>query len=298
VNKGREQPIIIIKKRVHGHGHHGGAWKVAFADFMTAMFAMFLVLWLVNQSSDVKSAIAGYFQDPLGRAGEFGSSIMPGEGAQTQSPRIMSPRQVIDLRRDRMRQVAEEIKQEIREVPALAALADNVVIELTEEGLRIQLLEDSTGVFFESGSAVPKPAGAALLRFLGKSLGALPNAVVIEGFTDARPYSRPDGYSNWELSVDRANASRRIMQGGGLNPAQIQQVRGWADRKLRDPDHPFADANRRVTVTMILPKSEVDSLVTAVRDPVDSMSAGMSPPPPYPTPPATADSGRALANPS
>jgi chemotaxis protein MotB len=191
-----------------------------------------------------------------------------------------------------MRQVAEQIKQEIREVPALAELADNVEIEVTEEGLRIQLLEDSTGVFFQSGSAVPKPAGAELLRYLGKSLGALPNAVVIEGFTDAKPYFRADGYSNWELSVDRANASRRIMQLGGLNAAQIQQVRGWADRKLRDPAHPLADANRRVTVTMLLPQAPTDSIVTATSAArTDSMSAGMPPPP------AIADSARAAASP-
>ncbi|MDZ4862440.1 MAG: flagellar motor protein MotB [Gemmatimonadota bacterium] len=253
MNKAREQPIIIIKKKVYAHGHHGGAWKVAFADFMTAMFAMFLVLWLVNQSSDVKSAIAGYFQDPLGRADEFGSSIMPGEGAQTQSPRIMSASQAIDLRRDRLQALAETIRQEIREAPALAALAEHVEIAITQEGLRIQLLEDSTGVFFESGSATPKAAGAAVLQFLGKQLGGMPNAVVVEGHTDARPYHRADGYSNWELSVDRANTARRIMSSGGLNEAQVQQVRGWADRKLRDPEHPFADANRRVTVTMLLP---------------------------------------------
>ncbi len=294
MNKAREQPIIIVKKKVHGHGHHGGAWKVAFADFMTAMFAMFLVLWLVNQSSDVKAAIAGYFQDPLGRAGEFGSSIMPGEGAQTQSPRIMSPRQVIDLRRDRMRAVAEQIKQQIREVPALAELAEHVEIEVTPEGLRIQLLEDSTGVFFETGNAVPKSAGAELLRFLGKTLSALPNAVVVEGFTDARPYHRLDGYSNWELSVDRANASRRIMQEGGLNPAQVQQVRGWADRKLRDPEHPFADANRRVTVTMLLPEVVTDSLATRLGAAHDSLAAHQAMPEAALLP---ADSGHPVATP-
>jgi chemotaxis protein MotB len=253
VNKAREQPIIIVKKRGHGHGHHGGAWKVAFADFMTAMFAMFLVLWLVNQSSDVKSAIAGYFQDPLGRAEEYGSSILPGEGAQTQSPRLMSPNQVIDLRRDRLQRLAETIRQEIREIPALNQIADHIEVEITEEGLRIQLLEDSSGVFFQTGSAMPKDAGARVLRLLGKELGGMPNAVVIEGHTDARPYSRPDGYSNWELSVDRANAARRIMREGGLNEAQVQQVRGWADRRLRDPAQPLADSNRRVTVTMLLP---------------------------------------------
>lgn len=274
MNKAREQPIIIVKKKGHGHGHHGGAWKVAFADFMTAMFAMFLVLWLVNQSSDVKSAIAGYFQDPLGRADEFGSSIMPGEGAQTQSPRPMTAQQVIDLRRDRLRYVAEQIKQEIRETPALAEIADHVEVEITEEGLRIQLLEDSTGVFFELGSATPKAAGAALLELLGKKLGGMPNAVVIEGHTDARPFHRADGYSNWELSVDRANAARRIMQAGGLNDAQIQQVRGWADRKLRDPEHPEADSNRRVTVTMLLPPvTAADTLGF----PTDTLAAGYVP---------------------
>jgi len=261
MNKAREQPIIIVKKKVHGHAHHGGAWKVAFADFMTAMFAMFLVLWIVGQSSDVKSAIAGYFQDPLGRASEFGSSIMEGEGAQSQSPRIMAPSQVIDLRRDRLRQMAEQIRQQIREVPALASLAEHVEVEVTEEGLRIQLLEDSAGVFFETGNATPKGPGAILLRFLGQELGSLPHAVVIEGHTDARPYRRADGYSNWELSVDRANAARRILLAGGLNEAQVQQVRGWADRRLREADNPEADINRRVTVTMLLPPAAAaDSL--------------------------------------
>lgn len=267
MNKAREQPIIIVKKKIYAHGHHGGAWKVAFADFMTAMFAMFLVLWLVNQSTDVKSAIAGYFQDPLGRADEFGSSIMPGDGAQTQSPRIMSAAQAIDLRRDRLEALAETIRQEIREVPGLASLAEHIEIEVTPEGLRIQLLEDSTGVFFELGSATPKVAGAAVLQFLGKQLGGMPNAVVVEGHTDARPYRRADGYSNWELSVDRANAARRVMLSGGLNEAQVQQVRGWADRKLRNREQPFADANRRVTVTMLLPTTAAqlpgDTLPTA-----------------------------------
>jgi chemotaxis protein MotB len=244
------------------------------------MFALFLVLWLVNQSSDVKAAIAGYFQDPLGRAGEFGSSIMPGEGAQTQSPRIMTAKQVIDLRRDRMLKVAEDIQQQIREVPALAEIADHIEIEVTDEGMRIQLLEDSTGVFFESGSAAPKTDGQTLLQFLGQKLGSLPNAVVIEGFTDAKPYNRKDGYSNWELSVDRANMARRILLTGGLNQAQVQQVRGWADRHLRLPDQPFAASNRRVTVTVLLPQ---DSTATAQIESVttpDSVAAHLAAPPP------------------
>ncbi len=274
MNKAREQPIIIVKRRARGHAHHGGAWKVAFADFMTAMFAMFLVLWLVNQSSDVKAAIAGYFQDPLGKASEYGSSIMPGEGAQTQSPQIMSPSQVIDLRRDRLQRIAESLRQQIREVPALSEIADHIEIDMTEEGLRIQLLEDSSGVFFQTGSATPKETGAMVLRLLGKELGSIPNAVVVEGHTDARPYHRPDGYSNWELSVDRANAARRLMQSGGLNVAQVQQVRGWADRRPRDPDHPLADANRRVTVTMLLPQTPPPDTLAATRDSIPGLAAG------------------------
>ena len=146
MNKSRETPIRIIIKKSHHGGHHGGAWKVAFADFMTAMFAMFLVLWLVNQSSDVKSAIAGYFQDPLGRADEFGSSILPGEGSQSSVPQPLSARQVIDLRRDRMRSLGDELERELRDIPELKEVADKVQIEVTEDGLRIQLLEDQLGV--------------------------------------------------------------------------------------------------------------------------------------------------------
>ena len=167
MNKNREVPIrIVIKKRGHA-AHHGGAWKVAFADFMTAMFALFLVLWLVNQSSDVKSAIAGYFQDPLGRADEFGSSILPGEGSQSAVPQPLSPEQVMDLRRDRMRSLGEDIEKSLREVPDLREVSDKIEIEVTEEGLRIQLLEDANGAFYESGSANLSPRGRELLMLLG-----------------------------------------------------------------------------------------------------------------------------------
>jgi chemotaxis protein MotB len=199
---------------------------------------------------------------------------MPGEGAQTQSPQIMSPNQVIDLRRDRLQRLAETIRQQIREVPALSAVADHIEIELTDEGLRIQLLEDSTGVFFRTASAEPSETGVQVLRLLGKELGGMPNAVVVEGHTDARPYHRSDGYSNWELSVDRANSARRIMLTGGLNAAQVQQVRGWADRKLRDPEHPLADGNRRVTVTMLLPQAPPPDSLAVTADSVPGLAAG------------------------
>ena len=253
MNKNREVPIrIIYRKKGHGTGHHGGAWKVALADFMTAMFALFLVLWLVNQSSDVKSAIAGYFQDPLGRATEFGSSILPGEGAQAATVRPMTQPDVLNLRRDRLMQMAERLKKQLDKVPDLASVRDNIEITLTDDGLRIQLLEDSTGVFFETGRVTPSGRGRQILALLGAELGALPNGVRIEGYTDARPYAGSSVYTNWELSTDRANMARRILTETGLSPGQIAQIRGLADRELRDPSNPYSPRNRRITITMLL----------------------------------------------
>ncbi len=249
-NKQRETIIIVRKKKRHGHGHHGGAWKVAFADFMTSMMALFLVLWLITQSSDVKSAIAGYFQDPLGRASEFGSSIIPGEGAQAANPRPIPQPQVTDIRRDRLQVLGERIRQMLSRSVDFGKLANHIEIDLTNEGLRIQLLEDSNGVFFETGSAHPRPAGVALLGAIGEQLATVPNAVVVDGYTDAIPYAPAAAYTNWELSADRANAARRILIAGGLHPPQIREVRGHADRSLRVPDDPSSPKNRRVTITM------------------------------------------------
>lgn len=273
VNKEREVPVrIVFRKKGHGHGHHGGAWKVAFADFMTAMFAMFLVLWLISQSSDVKSAIAGYFQDPLGRSDEFGSSIMPGDGAQASTVRPLRPADVVDLRMNRMQTLADRLEQQIEDVPGLDAVRDKIEIRLTDEGLEIQLLEDSLGVFFQSGDARPSLRGRQILALIGQELGRLPNPVLIAGYTDAQPFHRADGYSNWELSVDRANTARRILRINGVREDQVSQVRGFAERQLRDPGHPLAASNRRVTITV-----QFEDLGPAA---ADSTSAGAPPAPP------------------
>ncbi len=264
--KDREQPIIVVKKKVGGHGHHGGAWKVAFADFMTAMFALFLVLWLVNQSSDVKSAIAGYFQDPLGRADEFGSSIVPGEGAQTQMARPLAPAQLIDIRIDRMLRLAEVIKEKLGRTPLLDSLKNHVEITLTEEGLRIELLEDSTAQFFQSGSAQVSDRGRQLLSLIGRELATDSSQVQLEGHTDARPYTSAAGYSNWELSADRANTARRILNESGVAAQRVDQIRGLADRKLRYPSAPYDPRNRRVTITVLL-----DRYLNGAEVPADSI---------------------------
>jgi chemotaxis protein MotB len=269
-NKDREVPVrIVYRKKGHGHGHHGGAWKVAFADFMTAMFALFLVLWLINQSSDVKSAIAGYFQDPLGRSDEFGSSIMPGDGAQAATVRPMLPKDVVDMRRNRLQIMADRVRSDVEAMPELASVADKIEIQVTDEGLEIQLLEDSLGVFFESGNAVPSLRGRQILALLGHELSGLPNPVMVAGYTDSRPYHRADGYSNWELSVDRANTTRRILTINGVHDERFSQVRGFADRVLKDPEQPFAPVNRRVAITMLFtPEDSADSTA------VDSTATG------------------------
>jgi chemotaxis protein MotB len=269
VNKARETIIIVKKKKVHGHAHHGGAWKVAFADFMTSLMAFFLVLWIVTQSSDIRAAVAGYFQDPLGRASEFGSSIIKGDGAQAANPRPIPESQTTDLRKDRLQVLGDRIRKRLRQQFEFRNIAQHIEIELTNEGLRIQLVEDSTGIFFESGKAVPKPLGVRLLQLLGQELGTMPNPVVVDGYTDAVPYTINVGYSNWELSADRANVARRIMVLGGLPSRQVQQVRGHADRDLRDPENPHAASNRRVTITMLFIDDALDeqrdSLVAKTR---------------------------------
>src|SRR5262249_48340563 len=152
----------------------------------------------------------------------------------------------------------------LKEVPDLADVQDQVSIEVTEEGLRISLIEDAKGTFFEVGSATLAERGRTILALLGAKLGKLPNPVRIEGFTDARPYSGRTDYSNWELSADRANTARRILTQDGLHDRQVQQVRGLADRDLRDPQNPLSPKNRRIAITVLLePKVNLSETMPA-----------------------------------
>jgi chemotaxis protein MotB len=229
------QPIIIIKKKVAGHGgHHGGAWKVAYADFVTAMMALFIVLWLMSTSDDVKKAVAGYFRDPKGHSKQLGSA-MGGTGES------------LTVSKGQMGKLKDKLEGALRQMPQFEKLKDNVKMTVTGEGLRIELLETEKGMFFESGRQDPSEYGRELLAELAKELGKLNNPILIEGHTDSRPYNSPT-YSNWELSTDRANQSRRLMQESGLRGNQVLQVRGFADQQLRDPTHPEDATNRRVSV--------------------------------------------------
>jgi chemotaxis protein MotB len=228
--------IIIIKKKKGGHGgHHGGAWKVAYADFVTAMMALFIVLWLLNASKQVQEAVGGYFKDPRGTAKRVGSNQ---NGADTYVP----------LKKEDMSKLKEQIVQSIHHLDPMDKLKHQIEITMTAEGLRIELMESANGTFFELGSATPTPALKDLLKALAQNLGTLPNKISIEGNTDSKAYTGTRNYDNWDLSTDRANEARRIMTSDGIKDDQIAQVRGLADRDLRVPDKPLDPSNRRITL--------------------------------------------------
>jgi chemotaxis protein MotB len=241
-------PIIIIKKGGGRGGHHGGAWKVAYADFVTAMMALFIVLWLLNSSKQIQEAVGGYFKDPTGTSKKVGSD-MQGSG------------QNFTVTKDNMADLKQQLQKAIREVPNIEKLKNHIDMTVTNEGLRIELMESANGTFFESGSAKPNGDGDDILITLAHELGKLPNKIYVEGHTDAKPYSQNSTYTNWELSADRANATRRLIQQNGVGSDQITQVRGFADQSLRKPDAPLDPANRRVSmiVQYLVKKPEEDS---------------------------------------
>jgi chemotaxis protein MotB len=246
--------VVIVKKpRRGGHGgHHGGAWKVAYADFVTAMMAFFLVMWLVAQSSAVKNAVAGYFKDPGIFDHEKSNGVIPG-GELKLDPESPADRRdpAVQLQdRQALERAAGRLKQVLGGMPEFEKLQEQIEIHLTPEGLRIELVERNESTFFDSGSATLKPETERILGAIATELGKLENAVVIEGHTDSTPYTRLTGYTNWELSADRANAARRVMERLGLHQGQIQAVRGFADRRLRAQDRPFDPRNRRVSIVV------------------------------------------------
>ena len=230
-----KRPIIIIKKKAGHGGHHGGAWKVAYADFVTAMMALFIVLWLMNSSKQIQVAVGGYFKDPTGTSKKVGSNQI-GSGEN------------FTLTKDDMPKLKEELQKAVRQVANFDKLKNQIEMTITSEGLRIELLESSSGTFFETGKPGLNDDGRDLLRALAEQLGKLPNHISIEGHTDAKPYATNRDYSNWELSSDRANSARRLMQISGLRSDQISQVRGYADQKLRVPANPLEPSNRRISL--------------------------------------------------
>ncbi len=207
--------------------------------------ALFMVLWLLNANENEKEAIAAYFHDPKGFAEKWGGS-QPG----------------FTISKDDLEGLADKIQQAMMELPELEELRDNVVATVTGDGLRIELLETEQGMFFQSGSPLPSDSGRTALQTIGRELGKLPNEIIIEGHTDSIPFNGRENYSNWELSVDRANAARRILTETGLGTDRIVEVRGFADINLRTPGTPEDPSNRRI------------SLIIKYRDPPPAPSSG------------------------
>ncbi len=259
-----QQPIIIKRIRKGGTGHHGGAWKVAFADFMTAMMAFFLVMWLVGQSPEVKRGVAGHFRDPgkYQRQGKSGvlkgsSALMDTKSQQSKTPiKMDNDKSKAEGEQKRMKLAARNILGELEKREELQRLKKNIKMQLTSDGLRIILNEsEDVPAFFEPGSAKLLQKSAIILITIARELGKLDNHIVIEGHTDAS-FNGDKDYTNWELSADRANSARQLLEVSGLYEGQVREVRGYADKFPMIIEKPSDARNRRVTLIVLYESRE------------------------------------------
>ena len=285
------QPIIIKRVKKGGHAVHGGAWKIAYADFVTAMMAFFLLMWLLGSTSEGdKKGIADYFGSPLklallnGGSGSGDSShVVKGGGqdltrasGQVKRGDMEAPRSTVNVHQLRAEQTRAEvvrlqelknrIEKRLAGNPKLAALASQIQLQMTRDGLRIQIVDEDNRAMFSSGSAAVAPNMRELLRAVGSVLAEVPNRLTLEGHTDAMPFGSSErGYSNWELSADRANASRRELVAGGLPEDQVLRVQGLAASNLYDRRDPAAPANRRISIVVMTREAE-DALFRTLPD--------------------------------
>jgi len=271
-----EQPIIIKRKKKVVGGHHGGSWKVAFADFATAMMAFFLVLWLTATATpEQKLAVEGYFKDPVGFTDggspnpvdlEGSASVIEEATQDQEASTIQIEDEVVDeladtLEQRRMRQLFQEFQERIENSDTLQEFKDQLLLDITDEGLRIQIVDRSGRPMFDSGRDELKYYSQDILFELAKKLGSVDNKISITGHTDATPFSGRPGYTNWELSADRANTARRALVAGGVRLEQIARVVGLSDSVLFDKDNPTAPVNRRISI-IVLNKKTADSIET------------------------------------
>jgi chemotaxis protein MotB len=284
------QPIIIKRVKKGGHAAHGGAWKIAYADFVTAMMAFFLLMWLLGSTTEGdKKGIADYFGSPLkvAMAGGSGSgdssSVVKGggtdltrTGGQVRNGDVESQRRSLQLKAlkaDQRRAEAarlESLKKKVESVlaanPKLAAMSSQIRLEMTRDGLRIQIVDEQNRAMFDSGSAIVKPYMRELLREIGSVLAEVPNRLTLEGHTDAQPFGAGErGYSNWELSSDRANASRRELGSGGLPDDRVLLVQGLASSVLFEPANPVSPVNRRISI-LVMNRDAEDRLLRVTTD--------------------------------
>jgi len=275
--------IIIVKKKVAGHGgHHGGSWKVAYADFVTAMMAFFMVMWILGMDDKTKQAIEGYFANPVGYKKGYGAGSSPLSTGTAPTKVQQTP--LRSLVRATEQRTFEKLKSSILEKVAsndsLKALKALVDVQVTSDGLRIELVETGSGdVYFPTGSARMKSPTMLALQLIGTELAKLQHPVILEGHTDAAPFGSAGGtYGNWELSADRANAARRVLEDVGLSDRRIVEVRGYAATKPRILDDPLSAANRRISILLpysVAPDGAADAKSMA-RYKSDSMLAEIS----------------------
>ena len=243
----KDDPILAKKPRRH-YKSQGGAWKVAYADLVTAMMAMFIVLWILNQDKAVIRAVGGYFKDPQEKAAGPGTDFSPNPAKEAPGEKA-DDRQLQEAEKQRLQEMARNLSQELARSPEFAGLMDQIKIEIIPEGLRIEIVESANDVFFEIGTSELKANTVHLLEKIGGHLKQLPNKIIVEGHTDSRPYTGNVGFlTNFELSADRANAARRALSKGGLPEKQIEEIRGCADSHLRDVKDSFNVVNRRISV--------------------------------------------------
>jgi chemotaxis protein MotB len=257
-------PPIVIKKKGAPAEQHGGSWKVAYADFVTAMMALFIVLWLLSSTQKIQEAVGGYFRDPTGTAKLSGNSMPSSE-------------ENFVITKNNMEDLKDQLQKAIREVPKLDELKNHIDMTVTNEGLRIELTESAAGTFFDSGSAQISGGGDELLNVLALELGKLPNKIAMEGHTDSKPYGSGTNYGNWELSSDRANAARRLMQQNGIRADQVTQVRGFADQKLRKLDAPLDPSNRRISLIVLYLAKKPDAKTVAGEKDIDKSTEKLTP---------------------
>jgi chemotaxis protein MotB len=251
--------IVIVKKKVAGgHGHHGGSWKVAYADFVTAMMAFFMVMWILGMDDRTKSAIEGYFSNPVGYRKGYGAGSSPIAVGSTITNIQRTPLRLVVRANEQktFEAMRERIAAKLAANDSLAKFNAEVEVIVTREGLRIELIESGAGdVYFPIGSARMKAATALVLQLIGSELSTISHPIVLEGHTDAARYGPEATYTNWELSADRANAARRVLEASGVGQGRLVEVRGYADKRLRVPDDPTAPANRRIS--LLLPFTDV-----------------------------------------
>lgn len=265
--------IIVKKKKKVAHGHHGGSWKVAYADFVTAMMAFFMVMWILGMDENLKKAIEGYFANPIGfkKGYSAGSTPLSSGASPASMKRDAVELATRDMQARRFDAVARSLRTRVDSLVKIGRITARVEITVTSEGLRIELVEDEKGeTFFPFGSSEMKPAGRIALNQIAQELKTLENPVIIEGHTDAAQYRRID-YTNWELSSDRANAARRILIQEGMPSYRIVEVTGMADRQLKHPDDPLSPSNRRISIRLpfVKPPAAVEPLPVRQVGPAD-----------------------------